>query len=344
MGIYLEYDGDKNDNRVPDPNEIDIHRLKADGDFRRDRTMLHIVIATRGRAGLLERTLRSLEKVRTGGRLRRYPCGRERRSVWCRRCRASRRGTASGQIRFHPEANKSGALNAALHELQDGLVVFLDDDVRVGEGFLRAYAVAASGITRGVFFGGPIHVEYEVQPGPWLVSYLPPGAKGWSLDMNGSVITSPVFLGANWAAFARDLKAVGGFDPWFGAGSETGSTGQEQMMQRRLLGAGLHGRYVPHAEVWHWNPKDRCSPRWALHGAYRNGVKYGLQASLPADTVRVCGYPRYAIRVAAEKTVRAIVRSVDPRLEARFKARHELLVALGFLKGNRLAHLRSRSS
>jgi hypothetical protein len=38
------------------------------------------------------------------------------------------------------------------------------------------------------------------------------------------------------------------------------------------------------------------------------------------------------------------VRSVDPRPEARFKARHEWLVALGFLKGNRLAHLRSRSS
>jgi hypothetical protein len=38
------------------------------------------------------------------------------------------------------------------------------------------------------------------------------------------------------------------------------------------------------------------------------------------------------------------VRSVDPRPEARFRTRHEWLVALGFLKGNRLAHLRSRSS
>ena len=65
---------------------------------------------------------------------------------------------------------------------------------------------------------------------------------------------------------------------------------------------------------------------------------------LPADTVRVWGYPRYAVRSAAEQTVRAIVRSVDPRYEARFKARREWLVALGFLKGNRLAHLRSRSS
>ena len=33
-GIYLEYEGDKNDNRVPDPDEIGIHKLKGDGDFR----------------------------------------------------------------------------------------------------------------------------------------------------------------------------------------------------------------------------------------------------------------------------------------------------------------------
>ncbi len=33
-GIYLEYDGDKNNNRVPDPEEIGIHKLNGDGDFR----------------------------------------------------------------------------------------------------------------------------------------------------------------------------------------------------------------------------------------------------------------------------------------------------------------------
>jgi len=33
-GIYLEYYGDRNDNRVPDPGEIGIHKLKGDGDFR----------------------------------------------------------------------------------------------------------------------------------------------------------------------------------------------------------------------------------------------------------------------------------------------------------------------
>lgn len=32
--IYLEYDGDKNENNVPDPKEIGIKQLKGDGDFR----------------------------------------------------------------------------------------------------------------------------------------------------------------------------------------------------------------------------------------------------------------------------------------------------------------------
>ena len=34
QAVYLEYDGDKNGNNVPDPNEIGIRHLKGDGDFR----------------------------------------------------------------------------------------------------------------------------------------------------------------------------------------------------------------------------------------------------------------------------------------------------------------------
>lgn len=32
--VYLEYNGDKNKNRVPDPEEIEVQNLKGDGDFR----------------------------------------------------------------------------------------------------------------------------------------------------------------------------------------------------------------------------------------------------------------------------------------------------------------------
>ena len=34
QSIYLQYEGDKNDNRVPDIDEIGVHRLQGDGDFR----------------------------------------------------------------------------------------------------------------------------------------------------------------------------------------------------------------------------------------------------------------------------------------------------------------------
>jgi len=34
QAIYLVYEGDKNDNKVPDPKEIGVKKLKGDGDFR----------------------------------------------------------------------------------------------------------------------------------------------------------------------------------------------------------------------------------------------------------------------------------------------------------------------
>jgi hypothetical protein len=34
QAIYLEYEGDKNGNNIPDPEEIGIKHLKGDGDFR----------------------------------------------------------------------------------------------------------------------------------------------------------------------------------------------------------------------------------------------------------------------------------------------------------------------
>ena len=37
--VYLEYEGDKNNNKVPDPDEIGVHTLKGDGDFRSEESI-----------------------------------------------------------------------------------------------------------------------------------------------------------------------------------------------------------------------------------------------------------------------------------------------------------------
>ncbi len=39
QAIYLEYEGDKNNNKVPDPEEIGVTTLKGDGDFRNDESI-----------------------------------------------------------------------------------------------------------------------------------------------------------------------------------------------------------------------------------------------------------------------------------------------------------------
>ena len=37
--VYLEYEGDKNNNKTPDPKEIGIHNLNGDGDFRSEESI-----------------------------------------------------------------------------------------------------------------------------------------------------------------------------------------------------------------------------------------------------------------------------------------------------------------
>ena len=44
---------------------------------------------------------------------------------------------------FESAGNKSKALNTALAQIGEGLVVFLDDDIRVGPDLLEVYAEAA---------------------------------------------------------------------------------------------------------------------------------------------------------------------------------------------------------
>ena len=170
--------------------------------------------------------------------------------------------------------NKSRALNEALATIRDGLVVFFDDDVRMSANVLLAYAEAARGIHRGVFFGGPTGVDYE-QPPPagWLMDYLPPSAKGWRLDEEVIKSKFEHFLGFNWAAFAKDLRSLNGFNEQFGPG--TPCTGQETDMQQRLRAAGVKQLFVRGATVWHYVPNARCTPLWTLHRHYRNGMTEG---------------------------------------------------------------------
>jgi len=278
-----------------------------------------VVIATCGRQRLLERTLASLTQSH-------IPDGFEGTIVVENGSRSGadqvvRQAASALKARylFEQRGNKSRALNVALRDAGDALLVFLDDDVRAGEALLESYATAASVEGRGYFFGGPVTPEYEETPPAWLVKFLPFSARGY----DSLPTTWNWFLGFNWAAYSDDLKRVGGFDERLGPGGISGGIGDETELQMRLRAAGLSARYVPGALVHHWIPRDRCSPEWVLRRRY----SYGVLTALMTNT------PLALLRAAAADCVRALFHEVDGDSIARFAARHELRRNLGIIRG-----------
>ena len=236
---------------------------------------LYVVIPTTVRPSLLDRTLLSLSQCRFPSSYRQtlvIENGPERVSE---AIVTAHHPSLNTRYMYDPYANKSNALNRVLDVLDDGLILFLDDDVSVHPDILHAYHEVAAGTEAGFYYGGPVTVDYEQEPAKWLIPYLPASARGWTIK-DKTTATDICFLGCNWAAFTGDLKRIGGFDISRGPGSETGSMGEETTAQLKLYAIGIKAKFVPEAFVAHYVPKKRCTPVWVLKRLYRKGVNDGL--------------------------------------------------------------------
>lgn len=235
-----------------------------------------IVIATRDRSELLRRTLSSLAATSPPSAVKRVLVlenggGRGAGAVV---------EEFADRLPVHHEAldwtGKSRTLNRALELATADLIVFFDDDVRVGAPTVAAYVDAAKRYGRSHHFAGPLIAEWEEEPPQWLKSYLPPSAVGWDQGDEEVFYDHPHFIGSNWAAFRADMLAVGGFDERIGPGSPTGTIGDEMELQRRLLDAGGRGVYLPQARAWHHVPAVSCGFDWARRRQFRGGLTNGF--------------------------------------------------------------------
>jgi glycosyltransferase involved in cell wall biosynthesis len=181
---------------------------------------------------------------------------------------------------YVPEANKSHALNCGLTRLSEDLVFMTDDDVRLHPQVLVAYDEAARDNEGGRIYGGPVRIDAEHGPPPsWMQRFYPQTiAEPWSLPYPATTtLFNQNFMGTNWAAFAFDLLAVGGFDTRLGPGGTTGATGQETEAQRRLLARGARAVYVPGAIAWHYLHREFLDPAWVLKRTYKHGLEWGIR-------------------------------------------------------------------
>ena len=293
-------------------------------DFRLTSSQpLAVAIATSCRPSLLERTLNSLAECHK-------PASYE--GAWI-----VENGETNGirqlvgkyavEHRFRylhvAEANKSHALNTLLARAGDALLFFTDDDVRFDSHILTAYEEAATGVVEGQFYGGPLDVDYDVSPPPaWMKRMLPKTACGWSRSEDRiTCLPRPRFLGPNWAAFASDLRRIGGFDTRLGPGSQANCTGDETEIQRRLSRAGAEGYYVPQAMAWHFIRSEVITEKWILERALRHGREWGIDHArrFPRGTIE--RYARLRLRWAtfAERLLKTNRRSAQSQLQAAYK-------------------------
>ena len=238
---------------------------------------LTVLIPTHGRPTLLERTLDSIAQCK-------LPESYEELVVIENGSRAGAEELIADlpdrlHARYMHESwgNKSNALNAALETIEDGLVVFFDDDVVVSPNTLVSYATTASQHGSDHFFGGTVQADRERKLPPLIASRFPASVRGYEAEDRVERKGGMIYLGFNWGAYVGDIKKVGGFDPRLGPGSSTGTTvGDESDLQQRMMKNGILPVAVSQAVVTHHVPSEHVTLSWLLQRKYYVGMFLGI--------------------------------------------------------------------
>jgi cellulose synthase/poly-beta-1,6-N-acetylglucosamine synthase-like glycosyltransferase len=180
-----------------------------------------------------------------------------------------------------PSPGLSAARHRGVEEAAGDLLVFLDDDVELGAGWLRGMLKGFSDDEVGIV-GGPSIPRFGGSIPDWFWDFLAPTPYGgWHctwvslLDIGQPVpdIDPNYIWGLNFGIRRSVLRELGGFHPdlvpahlqrWQGDG-ETGLT-------LKARAAGIKACYVPEALVYHHVGPERLTPDYFKRRARYQGV------------------------------------------------------------------------
>lgn len=182
----------------------------------------------------------------------------------------------------------SYARNRGLAEARGGIVVFIDDDERVNEGFLRAYADFFDSHPEAVVAGGRIVAEYPGGRPAWMSKWVEMPIAN-PMDFGDAVRPFPagrVPGGGNMAFRRSAALRYGGFDPSLGRVGRMLIGGEENDFFERLMRGGETCWYVPGAVMWHIIPPEKLTESYFRRLCYNVGVSQRLRAGM------YCRYPK----------------------------------------------------
>ncbi|HKH78991.1 MAG TPA: glycosyltransferase family 2 protein [Solirubrobacteraceae bacterium] len=175
--------------------------------------------------------------------------------------------------RYEPLARPRGlnvARNTGVQRSGGELVVFVDDDVQAGPGWLQALLTAAREHPDVDVFAGPIRPRLEGRSGWGSHSCGREGAPITTLDLGGSDVEARYAWGANMAIRREALERVGAFEESL----EHGGDEQEWQDRLRARDPGARVLYVAGAGVDH----RRAGPDAQLRGLARAQYTRGRAA------------------------------------------------------------------
>ncbi len=207
-------------------------------------------------------------------------------------------GRHGARLLAHPRTRGlNAARNTAIDATAAELLVFVDDDVAVRPGWLRALRAAAAALPEDVgVLAGPIHARFEDHRVRLCGREGPPIT---FLDLGPRDRDAEHAWGANMTVRRSALERAGRFD------ERVGLYGDEQEWQARLKAAGGRIRYVAAAAVDHRRAGDDARLRALCRAAFargrasrRNDARTGAAPALAAELRVLAGClahgPRFA--------------------------------------------------
>ena len=235
---------------------------------------------------------------------------------------------------FEKTQGLSAARNCGIKRFKNAVIVFIDDDITVTNGFLQAYRQAFVDYPKHAFFGGKILLDWQGEKPAWLKAdnltlinglighYSYKGENG-DYDRN-----SLLPYGANFAVRRELVNAIGEFDPTLGVcGTQIGRGEETDYFQRALL-AGFKGRYVADARVRHRFQAHRISTAYL----YRYGIEKGRAEFSLTDRARQDWFFDCLL---------FLLRALFQLLKGRRDRFYQCIINLGIIRGLYLATINS---
>jgi glycosyltransferase involved in cell wall biosynthesis len=169
------------------------------------------------------------------------------------------------------------ARNRAVAEFRGDAIVFTDDDVRLGTGWLAAYEDAIRCFPGAGYFGGRILPDWGSKKPRWIGDEPLPLIDGllvWfdhGTETRPFERTEPPPWGASFAIRRQLFDKIGVFRVDLGTGGTGLGRGEETEFLMRARGTGAQGVYVGEALCFHAYDRSRLTPT----ALYRYGIACG---------------------------------------------------------------------